>query len=121
MVKQFSIRLTEEIEKFVDSWAIGDVTRTDVINILLQKAREDMEIGKESRTEARMIVETPNLRKALMVDGYCGECASLAEPEAIKKIPCIRDANFDFFHWKDCQECALFSKEIRELLVQEFC
>jgi hypothetical protein len=67
----------------------------------------------------RQIGTIKNFRKAFLINAYCGTSGSLDDPEHIQLIPCLKDPNFDF-HCSECKECALFSKEIRELILQNF-
>lgn len=200
MPKPTSIRLTEDMKKFIDSWAIDNMTKTELINMIMQTGKEALEKGKESRTEARitepttenpkaieatteireLIVEKlsevqippceyaslvmrktkigveylaycdntkktnlprdrllpciacqkchnreisgiQNLRGVLGLETRCcNNSGTLEDLEDMKKLPCIGNKTWDFSH-EGCHECGLFSKETRDLVVQQFC
>jgi len=69
----------------------------------------------------REIAGIQNLKKVLRLDAYCcNNNGTIDEPEDIKRLPCIGKENWDF-QWESCHEgCPLFSKEIRELIIQQF-
>jgi hypothetical protein len=67
----------------------------------------------------RQIGVIKNFRQAFLISAYCGTTGDLSDPEHIERIPCLKDPNWDF-RYSDCKECALFSKEIRKLILQNF-
>jgi hypothetical protein len=104
MVKQTTIRLTDDIDKFLDSWAIDNVTRTDLINDLLRKAIDDIQKGEESRTEVRIKEPTTeNPQKGtedLNVESVCMAldivsqqvgCAQKNQILPIYRLPCFHE------------------------------
>ena len=96
MVKPTSIRLKGDIDKFVDLMVIGDETKTDTINRLLQKAKEDKEKGTESTTEAR--IKEPTTENPQIT------------PETEKQAPTLPAFKFDYEKWTElrnsvCPDC----------------
>jgi hypothetical protein len=104
MVKQTTIRLTEEIDKWLDSWKIDNVSKTDLINMLLQERKEAIQNEKESRTEVRIkepTTENPQkgtedldaetVCKALDIVSQREECIRMNQSLPIYRLPCFHE------------------------------
>jgi len=110
MVTQTSVRLREDLEKFVESLTSSETTKTDVINVALLRMKEAFEKGIEQTTEIRLPVSndadaTSELREALkkiskeMREYSCFEWQYYHKkpndnlPHSLSDIPCIQNSN----------------------------
>jgi hypothetical protein len=131
MPTQTSVRLREDVEKFIESLAIGDTTKTDVINALLTKMKENMEKGIESVNEIEIPLKETELEKAMKTINASGIRIYFCEQPYMKdqhhkhisELPCIKDPNFRCNEkcarmWtEDDSLCPLFvHKEWRKLI-----
>lgn len=137
MTKQTSVRLDQDVEKFIESLTTTEFTKTDIINGIMRQAKENMEKGIKSTTEIRipfskdMDIKVTELEKVLetinkiMRSYFCWEAQSSKNysngsslPSSMIEFPCIRNIEHDCKEGKDPHDiCPLEQhREWRELL-----
>lgn len=114
MNKQTSVRLDEDVDRFLESLTSEEATKTDMINGILRKAKENIEKGIESTTEIRIPFSEDleakadelgkilaQVNKAIRIY-YCEEYERLTHKSgslsgdqltSLSQCPCIKDPN----------------------------
>jgi Arc/MetJ-type ribon-helix-helix transcriptional regulator len=100
MQTPFSIRLPEDLEKFVESQVTEGRSKTDIIKLCIQRVREELQTGKTMM---------PDLRTALF---------DISPTEDAKLREILEKVNSDLaMYW--CEDFQLVNKKILEKLKRD--